>query len=491
MHSKSSARTAPSSSLDSELLSSPISNSGSATPAVASTAIRHGPPSSDGGESSRGNPVDMKLLFWLIACVKPTKQTRTGNPAIAFIKHWFIRLVLFSGVLMLPYEVVYSDDAIVPPGAVGVRYGNIVAQLLALQMMNGAHTYECAWSEASSLVWYQSLQRIIVPPSTQVAINTAGMVTFAMTLVGVPGAMAMLLIRRWLQTNAMPSFGFVYVCMVVCPVVLAVANVFAYGFFVALIVERAKVANITSNVLIGREGLTSRPSESPSFEGVVLSQIAELDTESLPAFFRGANGRVFVSTVLLWAAFVVIVIVGLVQARFTDPEVIAIAWTLVALFAGIVFGSLLGPAYLNVECNKLIAAINTLHYNAVSITVDDDVCGPSPRTLKRASLETLQSLHFSPAYDASKCESWDLASVDDLVRVHALSEYVRDANGQHGIGVVLIGIRLNFHQLKLIASLVFSFFASRITSIVSEELLTTLGNATAASPNSSGLFSGL
>ena len=57
--------------------------------------------------------------------------------------------------------------------------------------------------------------------------------------------------------------------------------------------------------------------------------------------------------------------------------------------------------------------------------------------------------------------------------------------------VVLIGIRLNFHQLKLIASLVFSFFASRITSIVSEELLTTLGNATAASPNSSGLFSGL
>ena len=108
--------------------------------------------------------------------------------------------------------------------------------------------------------------------------------------------------------------------------------------------------------------------------------------------------------------------------------------------AGMVLAMLTVPAYLNRQCDTLISRINALRW---------------VRTEQRsASQEDLL------------VDDYHLVDDKTLLRVQALYDYARGANGGRGIGVILVDVRVHFAHLYAAATILASFVGSQIATAI-------------------------
>jgi hypothetical protein len=94
------------------------------------------------------------------------------------------------------------------------------------------------------------------------------------------------------------------------------------------------------------------------------------------------------------------------------------------------------PAQISVECTQVVGLVNEMRYRQPS-----DSTG-----------------HFSH----------ELATDSDLVRLEAISRYIHEANGGHGMGFMLFGVRLSSAQLKNIIRLIVTAFTYLVAQLDSE-----------------------
>ena len=184
---------------------------------------------------------------------------------------------------------------------------------------------------------------------------------------------------------------------------------------------------------------------SSTFESTIMCQLVKLNDTILPATVGGSSGIIVGLACAANAILCAVVIFGWAftnifsRVGLTKLEVLVVNVFVVAVTAGVVLALLIVPAYLNRQCDTLISRINALRWVRNEQT-------------RSASQEVVDEYH--------------LPDDKTLLRVQALYDYARGANGGRGIGVILVGVRVHFAHLYAGATIVVSFVGSQIATAI-------------------------